>query len=108
MLHSPVSELEARQWLPTVGLGCFLLTDDDTATDMAVSGCGRAATESFIPPHTRAAVVADLRDHAVLLMKLRERHSLHRRRHGYGKSSNSDQSDHFTASSINLQEELGA
>jgi hypothetical protein len=81
---------------------------DDSAADVASGGCSRAATESLIPTHTRATVVTDLRDHAVLLMKLWEWHGLHRRRHGYGKSSNSDQSDHFTSSSIDLQEELGA
>jgi len=84
------------------------LAGDDTAANMATGGCGRATTESFIPAHTRAAVVTDFCDHAVLLMKLREWHGLHPCRHGYGKSSNSDQSDHFTSSSIDLQEELGA
>jgi len=84
------------------------MAGDHTAANMATGGCGRATTESFIPAHTRAAVVTDFCDHAVLLMKLREWHGLHPCRHGYGKSSNSDQSDHFTSSSIDLQEELGA
>jgi hypothetical protein len=101
--------LEARSAYARSGfVGFLVVAGDDSAANMAMGGCGRATTESFIPAHTHAAVVTDLRDHAVLLMKLRERHGLHRRRHGYGKSSNSDQSDHFTSSSIDLQEELGA
>jgi hypothetical protein len=67
----------------------------NSPADVASGGCRRASTECFIPAHPRAAVVTDLSDHAVVLMKLREWHGLRRRRGGYGKSNNSDQSDHF-------------
>jgi hypothetical protein len=50
------------------------MAGDDAAANMATGGCGRATTESFIPAHTHAAVVTDLRDHSVLLTKLREWH----------------------------------
>jgi hypothetical protein len=73
---------------------------------MAFGGSRHADTINSYP--ARAAGFAGLRDHAVRLMKWRERHGLCRRCDGYGKSNNSDQSDHFTSSSIDLQEELGA
>src|SRR5262245_29108856 len=69
---------------------------------MASGGCGRAATECFIPPHACTTVVADLRDHVVRPMQWRERRSgLRRCREGQGKSD-SDQSDHLAYSSIDL------
>jgi NAD(P)-dependent dehydrogenase (short-subunit alcohol dehydrogenase family) len=45
-----------------------VVASDDSATDVALGGCSRAATESLIPTHTRATVVTDLRDHPVLLI----------------------------------------
>ena len=90
--------IRVRLRVCTVGLRRFLVAGNDSAADVATGGCGRAATERIIPTHTRATVLTDLRDHAVLLVKLWERHGLGRRREGQGKS-NSDQSDHFMSNS---------
>ena len=53
---------------------------------MAAGGCSGAATECFIPAHPRAAIAANLRDHAVRLMKRRGRHGLSRRCDGKAKA----------------------
>ena len=59
--------------------------------DMALGGSGHADTINSYP--TGTTCFTDLRDHAVRLMKRRDRHGLHRCCQGQGKS-NSDQSDH--------------
>jgi hypothetical protein len=69
-------------------------TPADFSADMALGGSGHADTIYSYP--TRAACFADLRDHAVRLMKRRDRHGLRRCCDGQGKSSNSDQSDHVS------------
>jgi hypothetical protein len=71
-------EFEARQGQCPVGLLRLSVACDDSAADIAAGGCGRAATECFIPAHPRAAIAANLRYHAVRLMKRRERHGLRR------------------------------
>jgi hypothetical protein len=52
----------------------FSVACDHSPADVAAGGCSYAATIDVV--HTRAACVADLRDHAVRLMKRRGRHSL--------------------------------
>jgi len=70
----------------------FSVASDHSPADVAAGGCSYAATIDVV--HTRAACVADLRDHAVRLMKRRNGHGLYRCREGQGKG-NSDQPDHF-------------
>ena len=53
-----------------VGFFDFVLVADDSAADMATGGCGHASAVDHV--HTRAACLADLRDHVVRLMKRRE------------------------------------
>ena len=67
---------EARQCQCPVGLLGLSVACDHSAADMAAGGCSRTATESVIPLHPSAAVLTDLRDHAVRLMKRRGRHCL--------------------------------
>jgi hypothetical protein len=76
------------------GLLGFLVSSDNSAANVASSGCGRAATECFIPAHARATVVTDLSDHAIRLMERRDGHGLYRCRDGQDKGD-SDQPDHF-------------
>ena len=66
-------------------------TPADFSADMALSGSSYADTINSYP--ARAACFADLRDHAVRLMKRRDRHGLGRCCDDQGKG-NSDQSDH--------------
>ena len=59
----------------TVGLLSFsVVACDHPAADMAAGRCSYAGTIDIV--HARAACVADLRDHAVWLMKRRGRHGL--------------------------------
>jgi hypothetical protein len=77
-----------------------LILADDSASDVASGGCCRAATEGVIPTHARTTVVADLGDQAIGFRQWREwRGSLRRCREGQGKRD-SNQSDHFTSSSV--------
>ncbi len=68
-----------------------LLISADGSAGMPDGGSGHADTINSGP--TRAAGGSDLRDHAVRLMKRRERHSLRRCCEGQRKG-NSDQPDH--------------
>jgi hypothetical protein len=69
--------------------------NDHSAADMAAGGRSCAATECVIPLHTRATCLTDLRDHAVHLMKRRERHCLGGGCDGQSKS-NSDKPNHLS------------
>ena len=64
---------------------------DHPAADMAAGRCSYAGTIDIV--HTRAACVADLRDHAVWLMKRRRRHGLRGCCDGQSKC-NSDEPNH--------------
>jgi hypothetical protein len=66
---------------------------------MALGGSGHADTINSDP--ARAACFADLRDHAVPLMKRRRRHGLRRRCDGQSKN-NSDDSNHWFLSCLNV------
>jgi hypothetical protein len=68
-----------------------LLISADGSAGMPDGGSGHADTINS--GSTRAAGGSDLRDHAVRLMKRRERHSLRRCCEGQPKG-NSDQPDH--------------
>ena len=77
-----------------VGLLSFSVAAcDHSAPHMPAGGCSRAATECIIPAHPRAAIAANLRDHAVRLMKRRGRHGLGGGCDGQSKS-NSDEPNH--------------
>ena len=84
--------LEARPCAARSGfLDCSV--NDHSPADVAAGGCSYAATIDVV--HTRAACVADLRDHAVRPMQWREwSGGLRRCREGQGKGD-SDQPDHF-------------
>jgi hypothetical protein len=69
----------------------FSVAADDSAADVAAGGCSYADAVNHV--HTRAACVADLSDHAVRLMKRRDRHGLRGCCDGQGKD-NSNQPDH--------------
>jgi len=71
-------------------LGFSAATDDFTA-DVAARRCSHASAVNHV--HTGAARLAHLREHAVRLMKRRERCGLGRRCDGQGED-NSDQPDH--------------
>ena len=76
----------------TVGLLSFsVVACDHPAADMAAGRCSYAGTIDIV--HTRAACVADLRDHAVWLMKRRGRHGLRGCCDGQSKC-NSDEPNH--------------
>jgi hypothetical protein len=70
----------------------------DGSTDMTSGGSGHADTINSYP--TSAACHADLRGHAVRLMKRRDRHGLHRCCEDQSKS-NSDQPEIFLKNAIN-------
>ena len=74
-------------------------------TPGGVPAGGSTHADTINHVHTRAACFADLREHAVLLMKRRERHGLRRGCEGQSKG-NSDQPDHFLFSDVNPQEEF--
>ena len=87
-------ELEARQGQCPVGLLGFSVACDHSAADVAAGGCSRATTECLIPAHPRAAVAANLRNHAaVRLMKRHGRHCLGGACDGQSKC-NSDEPEH--------------
>ena len=65
-------------------------TPADFSADMALGGSGHADTINPYP--TCTACFADLRDHAVRLMKRRDRHGL--RRCCDGQKDNADEPDH--------------
>ena len=67
-------------------------TPADFSADMALGGSGHADTINPYP--TRATRFADLRDHAVRLMKWRDWQGLYRCRESQGKGK-SDQPDHW-------------
>ena len=74
-------------------------TPADLSADMAPGSSGHADTINPYP--TRTARFADLRDHTVRLMKRRRRHCLRRRCDGQSKN-NSDYSNHWFLSCLNV------
>ena len=77
--------------MPNVPAG-FSADPAGFSADMASGGSCHADTINSYPTHP--ASFADLRDHAVRLMKRRGRHGLRRRCDAQAKCSNSDQPEH--------------
>ena len=75
---------------PTANVPC---APHRTPANLASGDSGHADTTNQCP--TRSAEEGDLRGYAVRLMKRRWRHGLRRRCDGQGKSSNSDQPEHW-------------
>ena len=75
---------------------------DHSAADVAAGGCSYAGTINLV--HTGTTCFADLRDHAVRLIKRRGRHGLRRRCDRQRKGSNSDQPDHWLLPCLGFNE----